>query len=176
MPESIWMNDAVPVVAARNQAVMHVSRYLSAILPIGCIAITGCDHEPSLVYVPAKPPEVTVEASVSAVDAVAGETLTLHARRFYRGEWEQVKRKSLPDGTCWMRRPPPEREDEAADNIHWTVDPGEQAKFNLDLRRDHTRTVTFSAPGQYRISGTSSVWCGSPVSVEPGAILVEIRE
>jgi len=155
---------------------MNMSRYLSAILPIGCMALTGCDHEPSLVYVPAKPPEVIVEASVSAVDAVVGETLTLHARRFYRGEWEQVKRKSLPEGACWMRRPPPEREDEVADNIHWTVDPGEQAKFNLDFRSDHTRTVTFSAPGQYRISGSSSVWCGSPVSVEPESILVEIRE
>ena len=176
MLESMCMNKAAPAGVARKQAVMNVSRYLSAILSISCIASTGCDHEPSLVYVPVKPPEVIVDASVSAVDAVVGEALTLHARRFYRGEWEQVKRKSLSEGACWMRRPPPESEDEVADNIHWTVDPGEQAKFNLNLRRDHTRTVTFSAPGQYRISGSSSVWCGSPVSVEPGTILVEVRE
>jgi len=116
---------------------MNMSRYLSAILPIGCMALTGCDHEPSLVYVPAKPPEVIVEASVSAVDAVVGETLTLHARRFYRGEWEQVKRKSLPEGACWMRRPPPEREDEVADNIQ----PGFQERSYANRNLFRARAV-----------------------------------
>ena len=154
---------------------MIVLRYLPAFMPVISVVLISCDREPSVVYVPRTPPDVIVEVSVSEVEAAVGDRLTLHARRFYRGEWEQVKRKSLPEGACWLRRPPQERENEVADNIHWTVDPNGQAQFNLTFRSDHTRTVTFSAPGRYRISGSSSVWCGSPVSVEPAELVVEIK-
>lgn len=145
------------------------------VVPLVGAMLAGCDAEPVTVYVPAEPLHVTVRISVSGTKAVVGEELTLHAERLYAGAWKEVKRSSLPEDACWMRRPPPEKEDEVADNIRWIAEPEGSAKFNLGLRPDHTRTVVFAAPGTYRIRASSAVWCGPSVAAVPEALVVEIR-
>lgn len=150
--------------------------YHSVALLVVLLALVSCEREPSLVYIPIERPNVTVEISVSAREATVGDRLTLHARRQYRGGWEQVKRRILPKGSCWVRHPPPEKEIEVADNIRWTVRPRGHAEFNLSPRMDRTRTVAFLAPGKYWISGISAVWCGLPVPTVPETLAVEIKE
>lgn len=147
-----------------------------ALCGLAFAALASCERAPSVVYIPVEPPRVTVEASISTAEAAVGEQVILHARRFYRGQWKQVERSSLPKDACWLRRPPSEQENEVADNIHWTVRPKGRARFDQIHRVDRTRTVVFSAPGRFRITGSSSVWCGSPVAVVPETLVVDVRE
>jgi hypothetical protein len=135
----------------------------------------ACNGDPAVVYVPREPPKVTVEASASPREVKVGEAIVLHAKRHYRGEWVEKAKASLPEGACWMQRPPPAEEIEVADNLHWTVLPAGSAQFNLDFRADHSRELRFSAPGQYSLQGHSAVWCGSPEGADTNRIHIVAR-
>lgn len=137
------------------------------------VALTSgaCDNGPALVYVPDGPPNVTVQTRVAVADVEVGAPIVLHATRTSRGRWRQVRRAELSGDTCWLAQPPPAEEPEVADNLQWTAAPA-TARFNVDLREDHTRAVTFAAAGTVVLSATSPVWCGSPVAAAPLPIVV----
>ncbi|CAB5098281.1 hypothetical protein D3OALGA1CA_1256 [Olavius algarvensis associated proteobacterium Delta 3] len=156
-------------------ATLMLMRYFSFAISVVIVGLASCEPKPSLVYIPVEPIHVTVEVSVSATEAMVGDRLSLHANSRYQGGWKQVKRKSLPQDSCWLRHPPPEKEKEVADTIHWKVRPEGYAKFNLNPMTNRTRTVTFAAPGTYWISGSSAVWCGPPVAGLPEMLVVEIK-
>lgn len=61
-----------------------------------------------------------------------------------------------------------------ADNLTWTVVPEGHATFNTGLREDRTRTVSFDAPGSYRLTARSASWCGEPFGGD--TLQVDIRE
>lgn len=140
------------------------------------LLLASCESDPALVYVPTEPARVFVAASLSAEEVRVGEKVILYASRVNKGRWKQVKRNSLPRDACWLSRPPLDTEDAVADSIHWTVQPEGYARFNIDYRADHTRTVAFSAPGEYRIRGSSAVSCGPPQAVMPETLLVVVNE
>lgn len=144
---------------------------------LAIIACTSaCQPEPRFVYVPVLPPEVTLFARASDIEATAGTALVLYAERQYRGQWKRVERKALPDGQCWVVRPPPERESEVADNLHWQVTPQESVHFNTGMRSNHTREVTFERAGTYVLSATTAVWCGPVGGVTAAPITINVHE
>ncbi len=116
-----------------------------------------------------------MEISASSRSVPAGEKIVLHARRFNTGEWEAVKRNTLSGDDCWMTQPPPAREDEVADNIRWIVAPQGHARFNVQPRADHTRTVTFSQPGEYILQARTATWCDASSNVRPAEITIQVR-
>lgn len=143
-----------------------------ALLPV-VFAVAGCQDEPRFVYVPASPPVVELLVSASATEVAVGAPIVLRAERRYRGEWRQVERASLRDGQCWLGRPPPEREPEVADNLHWQASPEGAAHFNVVYRQDRTREVTFSQAGTFLLHSTSVVYCGDKVDARPITIVVK---
>lgn len=136
---------------------------------VACLA--GCESIPELVFVPETPPEVTVRISAEASEIQAGRPLVLHAARTTRGRWRQVRFADLPLDACWMAEPPPAEEAEVAANLQWRATPP-AATFNVDLREDHTRAVTFAGAGTVVLEASSAVWCGPPVTAAPLAITV----
>ena len=149
----------------------RANRALQTLLP-GALFCAACEKEPRLVYVPASPVEVELLVSASATEVTVGAPVVLHAERYYRGRWKEVERTSLPDGQCWMGRPPPDREAEVADNLDWKSSPSDPVRFNVVYRQDRTREVVFSQPGRYVLNATSVVYCGSPVGAKPITISV----
>ena len=138
---------------------MAKTRLLLAIL--GC---TACSVEsPGQVFVPgpsySESLDVRTEQGDSAVVTV-GSPLVLHGRRT-SGPWIQVARDSLPPDACWMRSPPDPVEEEVAGNLRWTAHPPD-AEFNIDLRTDLTRAVSFRRPGEYFLTAQSAGWCSEP--------------
>ncbi|MGD2084006.1 MAG: hypothetical protein PVF91_13670 [Chromatiales bacterium] len=95
----------------------------------------------------------------SAAEVAVGEPLVLSAERLNYGDWQAVERKTLDDGQCWLRRPPPDREPAVADNLTWEVHPPGAHRFDLRFRADHTRRVVFSEPGVFTLESSSNVWC-----------------
>ena len=150
----------------------RANRALQALLPSTLLCVSACEKEPRLVYVPASPLEVELLVSASATEVTVGVPLVLHAERYYRGQWTEVERTSLPEGQCWLGRPPPQREPEVADNLDWKSSPNDPARFNVVYRQDRTREVVFSKPGKYVLNATSAVYCGSPVRAKPITISV----
>lgn len=147
-------------------------RRVAPALTLGALlAVAACDAAPEFVYVPETTPEVTVRISAEAAEVEAGRPLVLHATRSTRGRWRQVRHAELPPEACWTAVPPPAEEPEVADNLRWTATPP-AAKFNVDLREDHTRAVTFAAAGTVVLEASSAVWCGPPVTAAPLTITV----
>jgi hypothetical protein len=118
---------------------------------------------------------VELLVSASATEVAVGAPVILRAERGYQGEWKRVERASLRDGQCWLGRPPPEREPEVADNLHWQVSPEGSARFNVVYREDRTREVTFSQAGTFALQATSVVYCGDDVAARPITIKVVER-
>lgn len=151
---------------------MHlVARWASALALAVGLAGSGCESTPEVVYVPETAPEVSLTISAEATEVEAGRPLVLHATRSTRGRWRQVHRADLPPDACWMAEPPPAEEAEVAANLQWRATPP-AATFNVDLRQDHTRAVTFAGAGAVVLEATSAVWCGAPVTAAPLTIVV----
>lgn len=119
----------------------------------------GCTEEPEFVYVLEAPQSVSLVAYASAARVFAGEPIVLHVQRRTSGVWKRIPMKSRAPDQCWMRRPPPESENEVADNVRWTVNPEGIARFNIDFRSDHTRQVWFSQAGKFTLTPSTAVWC-----------------
>jgi len=147
-------------------------RVLKALLPLAVLGAAACQDQPRLVYVPVTPPQVELLVSASAAEVAVGTPIVLRAERRYRGEWKQVERASLSDGQCWLGRPPPEREPEVADNLHWRASPDGPARFNVVYREDRTREVIFSAAGSFVLQASSTVYCGEKVDAKPISVKV----
>lgn len=147
---------------------------LGALL-VGLSAACG-DGRPEVVYVPGA---TFREALFIAADrgpvirARVGEPIVLSAQR-RSGPWVAVESSEVPEGTCTFTSPPVELEAEVADNVRWIVLPEGAASFNLGLREDRTRVVTFEEPGSYRLTARSASWCGQ--SFGSDTLEVEIRE
>jgi hypothetical protein len=139
---------------------------------LAALSSAACQDEPRLVYVPASPVEVELLVSASATEVKAGAPVVLHAERYYRAQWKQVDKSSLPERQCWVGRPPPDHEPEVADNLDWKSSPGEPARFNTIYRQDRSREVVFSKAGSYVLNATSVVYCGDPVRAKPITITV----
>jgi hypothetical protein len=142
------------------------------------LAVSGlpaCQDEPRMVYVPVSPPEVELRVSVSSTVVTVGAPVVLYAERYYRGEWQQVEKASLSKEQCWLGRPPPEREAEVADNLHWQSSPTQSARFNTVYRPDRTREVVFSQAGSHVLRASSVVYCGSGQDVEAKPITITVR-
>jgi hypothetical protein len=144
---------------------------LSVLLP-ATLLTPACGSEPARVHVPDGPTAVRLVIAASATETTVGQPVVLHAERFDAGRWKEVDRAALPDGRCWLVRPPPAHEAEVADNVRWQVTPPGAARFNTAIRPDHTREVTFTRPGRYVVEATTAVWCGPATGAPPLAIEV----
>jgi hypothetical protein len=147
---------------------------IAVLLPFA-ILVAACDAGPELVYVPEAPPEVTLIVAASTRDVAVGQPVVLHAERLYRGKWKQVDRAALPEGQCWVAQPPPAREADVADNVHWQVTPREGARFNVAFRADHSREVTFARPGTYTVNATTAIWCGANTGATASPFTIQVR-
>ena len=74
-----------------------------------------------------------------------------------------------------MAQPPPAREADVADNVHWQVTPREAARFNTAIRTDHSREVTFAQPGTYTVNATTAIWCGSNTGASASPFTIRVR-
>jgi len=138
------------------------------------VLVCGCSPEPELVFIPGPSFSQVVRISSSQGDAphvAVGQPLVLHAVR-QSGPWVPARRTALAAGACWVGAQPPREEAEVSDNLRWVAEPEGAATFNVRYRPDHTREVHFSAPGQYRLKASSSLWCGPPQ--ESNAITVSV--
>ncbi len=139
--------------------------------------VSGCSKEPEFVYVVEAPQAVSLAASASSTSVSAEESVVLFVQRRTSGVWKQIPNKSRTPDQCWMQRPPPEFENEVADNVRWTVQPEGVARFNTDFRANHTRQVTFSQAGVFTLTPSTAVWCeaGRSVAAQPVRIEVTAR-
>src|SRR5664279_2615311 len=78
-------------------------------------ADVACSEEPEFVYVLEAQQTVSLIASASSARVFAGEPIVLHVQRRTSGVWKRIPMKSRAPDQCWMRRPPPESENEVAD-------------------------------------------------------------
>jgi len=129
------------------------------LFPLFLLCLFACDNDPREVYVPLTEPEVELLVSASSVETSVGEPVVLYAERWQRGEWKLVKKRDLTNEDCWMRRPPANHTSEVSDNLRWVALPSSGARFNTNLRSDHTREVVFEKPGTYILESSSKIWC-----------------
>jgi hypothetical protein len=135
----------------------------------------GCEQRQPMVYVLEGPQEVTLTVSASATEVKAGETVVLHAKRRSVGKWKQIPRDQLTQGQCWLYTPPPEVEEEVADNLEWQVEPDGAARLDGTVRMDHTRLATMVRKGRVTLRPATAVRCekdrveeGRPIHIEVG--------
>ena len=133
----------------------------------------GCEQRQPMVYVLEGPQEVTLTVSASATEVKAGETVVLHAKRRSVGKWKQIPRDQLTQGQCWLYTPPPEVEEEVADNLEWQVEPDGAARLDGTVRMDHTRLATMVRKGRVTLRPATAVRCekdrveeGPPIHIE----------
>jgi hypothetical protein len=134
---------------------------------------TGCEQKQPMVYVLEGPQDVTLTVSASATEAKVGETVVLHAKRRAVGKWKQIPRDQLTQGQCWLYTPPPEVEEEVADNLEWQVEPEGAVRFDGTVRMDHTRLATMMRKGRVTLRPATAVRCekdrveeGRPIHIE----------
>jgi hypothetical protein len=136
--------------------------------------VTGCKQQSPMVYVLEGPQDVTLTASASATTVKAGETIVLHAQRRVVGKWKQIPRDQLAPGQCWQYTPPPEMEEEVADNVEWEMEPENAIRFDGTFRMDHTRVGTIMiGKGRITLRPLTAVRCekdrveeGRPIHIE----------
>lgn len=127
-----------------------------------------------MVYVLESPQDVTLTSSASTTKLQPGETVVLHVQRRAIGKWKQIPRDQLTPGQCWLYTPPPQVEEEVADNVEWQVVPEDAVRFNSEFRMDHTRIATVKAKGRIELTPLSAVRCEKD-RVEAGpAIRIEV--
>ena len=140
-----------------------------------CVVAAGCEQQSPMVYVLEGPQDVTLTVSASATEVKAGETVVLYAKRRAVGKWKQIPRDQLTPGQCWLYTPPPEVEEEVADNLEWQADPENAVQFNVTYRMDHTRLATMTRKGRVTLRPATAVRCekdrveeGRPIHIEVG--------
>ena len=146
----------------------------SAIILVLISAVAaGCEQRSPMVYVLDGPQDVTLTVSASATEVKAGETVVLHAKRRSVGKWQQIPRDQLTQGQCWLYTPPPEVEEEVADNLEWEVHPENAVRFDTTFRMDHTRLATMMQKGRITLRPLTAVRCekdrveeGRPIHIE----------
>lgn len=133
----------------------------------------GCKQQAPLVYVLESPQEVTLTASASAARVPHGETVVLHVQRRAIGKWKQIPRDQLAPGQCWLYRPPPQMENEVADNVDWEIIPDRGIQLDTTFRMDHTRRALVIVPGKYTLTPRTAVTCEKDRVVEGPTIEIE---
>jgi hypothetical protein len=89
------------------------------------------------------------------------------------GPWKKIRHSDLPDGQCWIVRPPPEKEDNVTNNVTWLSDPKTSVEYSIPQNPfTEPRKVKFKAAGRYRLKAFSSSWCGEPF--ESNIIEIEV--
>ena len=151
-----------------------VRNALFAFLSAGLALATGCKGREPMVYVLASEQQVTLTPSASATRVKQGEQVTLHLQRRTVGEWKQIPRAQLTPGQCWLYTPPPQVEQEAADNVEWVVAPEDAVRFEGTFRMDHTHVVTMVRTGTITLTPFSAVRCEKDRVVEGPALEIEV--
>ena len=125
-------------------------------------------------YVLASEQAVTLTPSVSATQVKQGEQIVLRVQRRAVGQWKQIPRNQLTPGQCWLYTPPPEMEQEVADNVDWEVVPEEAVQFDGVFRLDHTRIATMMRTGTVVITPFSAVRCEKDRVIEGPELKIEV--
>lgn len=128
------------------------------------LGASGCSDAASTAYVRAPSYEEELRLMTARGKTArlrVSEPLVLHAQR-RSGPWFAVPEHDLEPGQCSVPSLPPQLEAEVAGSVRWLVEPDGHASFNVDLRTDGTRTVTFDTPGVYTLTAESSAHCGDP--------------
>jgi hypothetical protein len=143
-------------------------------LSAGLAVATGCKGQEPMVYVLASEHKVTLTPSASATQVKQGEQVTLHLQRRAVGDWKQVPRDQLTPGQCWLYTPPPQMEEEVADNVEWVAAPEDSVRFEGTFRMDHTRIVTMVRTGTITLTPYSPVRCEKDRIVEGPALRIQV--
>jgi len=153
-------------------AIMQLVRSALTLVFVSAFA-AGCEQRQPMVYVLDGPQDVTLTVSASATEVKAGETIVLHAKRRTVGKWKQIPRDQLTSGQCWLYTPPPEVEEEVADNLEWEVQPEDAVRFDTTFRMDHTRLATMMRTGRVTLRPFTAVRCekdrveeGRPIHIQ----------
>ncbi len=159
----------------RRRDIVCPGNSVTRALTVCFLVAAGCGGEPEVVFVPAE--SFREELYVSArrgmrVTVDVDEPVQLHAQR-RSGPWTAVDARSVPEGGCSLRTPPPQLEGEVAGNVRWLVEPEGTARFEVVATPDRPREVRFDAPGTYRITAETPSWCGDPFT--SNSIVVEVR-
>jgi hypothetical protein len=144
------------------------------LLSMGLALCGGCKGQEPMVYVLASPQQVTLTPSASATRVKQGEQVVLHLQRRAVGQWQQIPRDQLTPGQCWLYTPPPEVEQEVADNVDWEVVPENAVRFEGTFRLDHTRIATMVRTGTIVLTPYSAVRCEKDRVVEGPALRIEV--
>jgi hypothetical protein len=147
---------------------------LFTFLSAGFALAAGCKAQEPMVYVLASEQAVTLTPSVSATQLKQGEQIVLRVQRRAVGEWKQIPRNQLTPGQCWLYTPPPEMEQEVADNVEWEVVPEEAIRFEGTFRMDHTRIGTVVRTGTIVVRPRSPVRCEKDRVVEGPALKIKV--
>jgi hypothetical protein len=147
---------------------------LFVLVPAALACAAGCKAKEPMVYVLASEQKVTLTPSASATSVKQGEQITLRVQRRAVGEWKQIPRAQLTPGQCWLYTPPPEVEQEVADNVEWVVEPEEAVRFDSVFRMDHTRIATMTRSGIIVIQPLSPVRCEKDRVVEGPALKIQV--
>lgn len=143
-------------------------------LSAGLALASGCKGQEPLVYVLASEQKVTLTPSTSTSRVKQGEQVVLRLQRRAVGEWKQIPRNQLTPGQCWLYTPPPQLEQEVADNVEWVVTPELAVRFDETFRMDHTRIATMMRSGTIVLTPLSAVRCEKDRVVEGPAIRIEV--
>jgi hypothetical protein len=135
---------------------------------------TGCKQQSPMVYVLDGKQDVTLTVTASATEVKAGDIVTLHAKRRAVGKWKQIPRDQLTQGQCWLYTPPPQLEEEVADNLEWEVHPENAVQFDATYRMDHTRPVTMLIRGRVTLRALTAVRCEKDRVEEARPIHIEV--
>jgi hypothetical protein len=138
------------------------------------VAAAGCSSEPEFVYILEAPQTVLLTASASSTRVRAGESVVLHVTRRTKGLWKRIPSSERAPDQCWMTQPPPEIEEEVADNVHWDVTPTGSARFSIDFRADHTRLVFLDTAGQITLTPSTVLWCEPGRAVPAQVLQIEV--
>ena len=138
---------------------------------LACSADEQSSARPEHVYVPADDYKVVVTIAVPE-KAKAGEWIPLRATR-KSGPWKKVKAADVAPDVRWFVRPPPEFEDEVADNLTWLTDPPQTARFDVPTieAMNHERKAKFAKPGIYKIWGHNAY----PTTAQSNVVTVRVR-
>jgi len=144
------------------------------LLSTGLAVATGCKGRAPMVFVLASEQQVTLTSSASATRVKQGEQVVLHLQRRAVGQWKKIPRDQLTPGQCWLYTPPPELEQEVADNADWQVEPENAVRFDSTFRMDHTRVATMMQTGTIVLTPVSAVRCEKDRVVAGPAVRIEV--
>jgi hypothetical protein len=142
-------------------------------LPLVALAVSACESDVYVNYVPAPGFEQVMEASLALPDSgpvAVGQWVTLHATR-RSGPWVLQDSTMTEDPPCEQISPVTE-EFEVASKVEWRVEPPGQAAFNTPGAPDYDRQISFTEPGRYRLRAVSS-GCGEPFESNVLEVVVE---